>query len=98
MILSTASFSRGTETYPYLPVGVTVTEDLSVDGEWRPARVQSVLDKLSHASCHACGVEWSTQVSEARVGSSWAYICLVNWSKSTIRVFPLKLQERIRFA
>ena len=63
MILSTASFSRGTETYPYLPVGVTVTEDLSVDGEWWPARVQSVLDKLSHASmsCMWNGVEYIGQ-------------------------------------
>ena len=33
--------------YPYLPVGVTVAEDLSVDVEWRPAWVQSVLDILS---------------------------------------------------
>ena len=25
------------------------------------------------------------------------HLCLVNWSKGPIRVFPLKFQERIRF-
>lgn len=50
MTLSTTSLSGEIETctaYSYLPVGVAIAEGLSVDAEWRPAGVQSVLDILS---------------------------------------------------